>query len=72
MNSIRFYREKTGLTQAEFAAACGFSGQSVVSNYENGFREPGMKEIRAIQGALRKNGIRCSIDQLMSTQKAVA
>ena len=72
MNSIRFYREKAGLTQADFAAACGFSGQSVISNYETGYREPGLSEIRAMQAALRRRRVKCTIEQLMSVREEAA
>lgn len=70
MNSIRHYRKKAGLTQGQLAAACGFGGQSTICNYENGLRSPGFEEARKICAALRRYGVRVSIDKLMEAQQA--
>ena len=50
---IKQARKKAGLTQAQLADACGWEeGQSRISNYENGYREPGRDEVNTIASVL--------------------
>lgn len=48
MNAIRSYREKHGLSQAEFARLVGVQ-QTAISNYEIGFRTPNIRVAKRIQ-----------------------
>ncbi|MDX1588656.1 MAG: helix-turn-helix domain-containing protein [Oleiphilaceae bacterium] len=49
---IRHARRRAGLTQPELAGLCGWSGQSRISNYERGIREPRSSDIRHLARAL--------------------
>lgn len=49
---IRLAREKVGYSQAELAERCSFKGQSRISNYEKGDREPTVAELIQIATAL--------------------
>ena len=64
MSTIRKYREKAELTQAELAELAGLGGQSALSNYERGDRKPGVAELTAIRDALRKRGVKVTLDDL--------
>lgn len=64
MNNIAHWREKAGLTQAELAKRCNWSKQSRISNYENGFRTPGIEHCRAIVNALNQAGAQCTLDDV--------
>lgn len=48
---IKQARQNAGLTQPELAEKCGW-GQSRISNYERGEREPGIDDLRLISKAL--------------------
>lgn len=50
--NLRRLRAKTKLSQEKLAHACGYQGQSRISNYENGLREPELAEIPVIATAL--------------------
>ncbi len=49
---IRLARDKVGYSQGELAQRCGFKGQSRISNYESGTREPSVAELVQIATAL--------------------
>lgn len=49
---IRHARRRAGLTQPELAGLCGWAGQSRVSNYERGIREPRSSDIKHLARAL--------------------
>lgn len=54
---IKKFRERAGMTQKEFAAACGWdddgdSSQRRVSNYERKLREPKISDLEAMAKAL--------------------
>ncbi len=59
MNNIRYFREKTGLTQGQLAEKLGIALDSV-SRYENGKREP-----RASDLCRMADVFNCSIDDLL-------
>lgn len=71
-NNMKKYRKEAGLTQGDFAKACKWKGgQARIANYESGFREPSLGDVRAIVAALVKNGIDVDIDDVFPTKKAV-
>lgn len=50
---LRALRAAADLTQEGLAAACGFSGQSRVSNYEQATREPSIDDLNLLAKALQ-------------------
>lgn len=64
MVSIQIYREKAGLTQEALADLCGWKGNGRISNYEKGVRTPGIDDLKTIQSALARKGVRASLEQL--------
>lgn len=49
---LRRIRLRQGLTQEDVALACGYQGQSRISNYENAWRIPSVDEIEKLASAL--------------------
>lgn len=71
MNLLKTYREKAGLSQAELSMKAGFgSGQGRISNYECGNRRPSLDDARKIVAALRKSGVRCTLDDVFPIEPA--
>lgn len=62
-NRIAMYREKTGLSQKDFATSCGWR-QSTQSNYELGHRQVGTRKLSIIQAVLRRFQIDVSLEDL--------
>lgn len=50
--NLKRYRKAAKLTQEQLALACGWSGQSRISNYESGLREPTLIEVASLAEAL--------------------
>ena len=67
MTSIRKYRKLAGLTQSELALAAGVGRQSRIANYETGYRNASISDLRKIRDALLARGIECSIDSLIAS-----
>lgn len=74
MNNIRSYREKAGLSQEQLGVACGWGkrAQSRISHYETETRTPSLHDMRLIVDALRRSGVKCSLDNLFPPQKGAA
>lgn len=67
---IKQARQKAGLNQPELADKCGW-GQSRISNYERGQREPGIEDLRVIAKALNVS-LSDLIDTSTSTEYTVS
>lgn len=48
------YRRQSGHTQETLAEACGWEGQSRISNYERDKNEPNLADLRLLASALRR------------------
>lgn len=66
MNRIKEIRMSRGMKQAEFAEIMN-AGQSTVSGWENGSREPDFEALRKMSELFD-----CSIDELLGNKKAPA
>lgn len=62
-NKIGEIRNEFQITQHELAGILGW-GQSRVSGYETGAREPRIKDARAIVNALKKLGAKTHFDEV--------
>jgi transcriptional regulator with XRE-family HTH domain len=58
-NNIKYWREKRGLSRAEFALNLGLKSLGTVSMWENGKRSPSSRRLIEIAILLR-----CTIDDL--------
>ena len=79
INAIKTYREKAGLSQAEFARKCGWAnnttgyvGQSRIAQYETGDRKPPLDVCRLIVSVLQSEGVKCSLDKVFPPEGEVA
>lgn len=62
-NRIAHHRKRAGISQAQLSDAIGWR-QSRISNYERGYRTPGIDDARAICEAFRVLGVDASLDDL--------
>lgn len=62
-NQIKGYRAMAGISCRELGEIAGFSQQSI-SRYENGIRNPGLKECRAIVAAFNEMGDDATLDEV--------
>lgn len=71
MNAIHTFRAQAGLSQSQLADACGWGSraQSRISNYEKGARTPSLEDMRCIVDALRRAGVKCSLDDVFPPQQ---
>lgn len=63
MNNIAKERKKLGLTQNALAKKLNW-GQSRISNYESGLRNPSLSDCRSIVLALNKLGSETTLDDI--------
>lgn len=66
--NLKRYRKAAKLTQEQLALACGWSGQSRISNYESGLREPTLIEVASLAEALGVD----AADLLAASDRAMA
>lgn len=60
MTTIKHYRKKLGITQAELADSLGVT-QGAITNWEKGIRKPDIYMLKRIADVLR-----CTIDDLLA------
>lgn len=51
-NNIKAVRTRCGISQARLADLCGWESPNRISNYETGFREPNLEDIKILANAL--------------------
>ena len=73
MTRLTDYREKTGLTQKQFAIECGWGkAQGRIGNYESGRRQPVINDMRLIVSTLQRLGVNCVLDDVFPPKDSAA
>ncbi|WP_162617852.1 helix-turn-helix domain-containing protein [Salinicola halophilus] len=62
--NLRELRDKAQLTQRELGEATGL-GQTAIANYESGYRSPDLNRVARIVVALRRRGVKVTIDDII-------
>lgn len=70
LNKIAEFRKEAGLSQMDLATSLNVT-QGTISNYETGYRDPGLNECRAIVKALNAAGIACGLDDVFPRTDAI-
>ncbi len=64
-NSLKKIRLLLEMSQAEFAHSIGKNGQSAISNYEKGFRNPDLPTAwKIIDIAFKKKGLKLTLEDI--------